>query len=140
MSVRQARRGPAASAEAERAQHEETVCFRAYLAWRRSHVEELLAGPLGAEVRALRAFLRRLAPDAPQPVTGRDLVEHVRAAAWLRGADDTTRARVRWMIGQAIRWAKARRGLDDDDPLPGEPQSARQAIAELLRHREETPP
>lgn len=128
------------SEAADRAAKDEGILFRQYLAWRRQQIIDLVAGPLGAEVTALRQFLRRLAPDAAQPATGRDLVDYMRGATRLRSADDGTRQVLRYMIGQAIRWAKAKRGQDDDDPLPGEPQSARQAVAEMLRHRMETPP
>ena len=145
MSVRQGR-GPAQrvlplSSAAEKAQRDERLLFRLYTGWRRSQIDDLLAGPLGDETRALRTYLRRLGPDAPDPLTGRDLVVHVAAADWLRGADDVSHATLRRMIGEALRWARTKRGLAPfDDPLWDQPESAGQKIHALLRDRVGGPP
>ena len=122
-------------AELLRRQDDETRLFRMYKAWRREQIDAALAGPHGTDVTALRVLLRRLAPDSRHPITGRDLVAWVEASA-LRQADETTRRTVMHMIGQAIRWAREKRGLPPyDDPLPGDPESAWQVVHGMLKSK-----
>lgn len=117
----------------EKAQRDEGILFRQFKAWRREQIEALCVGPHGAEVRALRTMLLRLGPKVPPPLTGRELVEHIEGAAWLRGADDHTRRVVLGMISAALAWGRQQRGLEPlDDPMWDQPKSAWIMIREML--------
>ncbi len=130
----------AATLIADKAQADGDRLFRMYKAWRREQIDAALAGPHGEHVATLRTLLRRLAPDAAKPITGRDLVAWVEASP-LRQADETTRRTAMHMIGQGIRWAREKRGLPGhDDPLPAEwggpgQESAWQGCKRLLNVR-----
>ena len=87
----------------------------------------VLAGAHGPAYRDLEAFLRRMTLE-----DGRALVAFVEASQ-LRAADALTRRLATRATGQRIRALKARAGLPDGDPLPGQPESAGQAIIRLLR-------
>ena len=84
-------------------------------------------GAYGAALRALEAFLRGMSLQ-----DGRLLVAFVEASP-LRGADAQARRLANRIVGDRIRALKAREGLDDSDPLPGQPESAGQAVRRLLR-------
>ena len=99
-------------------------------------MDDLLAGPHGGDVAALRVLLRRLGPQAAAPIGGRDLVAHVTHLGWLRGAPDGTRLQVLGLVGAALVWAREKRGLEPfDDPLWDQPPNAFQMIRDLLRER-----
>ena len=51
----------------------------------------------------------------------------------LRAADALTRRLALRIVGDRVRALKARAGLPDSDPLPGQPESARQSVQRLLR-------
>jgi hypothetical protein len=84
-------------------------------------------GAHGAALRALEAFLRGMSLQ-----DGKRLVAFVEASP-LRAADAQARRLATRIVGDRIRALKAREGLDDSDPLPGQPESAGQAVRRLLR-------
>lgn len=87
----------------------------------------VLNGPHGPALRDLEAFLRRLTLQ-----DGRALVEFVTASP-LRGVGGKAQQLALKVVGQRIRALKERAGLDNGDPLWGEPESAGQAVGRLLR-------
>ena len=97
---------------------------------RRAEADEraiVLNGSHGPAFRDLEAFLRRMSLQ-----DGRALVAFVDASP-LRGANPKTRRIATRITGERIRALKARAGLLDSDPLPGQPESAGQAVIRLLR-------
>jgi hypothetical protein len=107
---------------------ERTDLHRAWRAWRRGRVEELMAGPHGAAARALREFLAKMKiGDAAA------LIVAVGAGPW-READADIRFEVLSLVDHAIAALRERGGLPPfDDALPGEPATAFQVIREILR-------
>lgn len=88
---------------------------------------KVLNGAHGPAFRDLERFLRQISLD-----DGRALVAFIEASP-LRGADALTRRLATRAVGERIRRLKANDGRPDSDPLPGEPESARQAVVRLLR-------
>ncbi len=88
---------------------------------------KVLDGPHGPAFRDLEAFLRRMCL-----ADGRALVAFVEASP-LRVADVKTRRMATRAVGVRIRALKARAGLLDSDPMPGQPESAGQAVIRLSR-------
>jgi hypothetical protein len=107
---------------------ERTDLHRAWRAWRRERVEELMAGPHGAAARALRQFLAGMKiGDAEM------LLAAVESGPW-RDADADIRFEVLRLVGHAIMRVRERGGLAPfDDALPGEPPTAFEIIREILR-------
>jgi hypothetical protein len=102
--------------------------FRLWKRWRRERVETLLAGPHGAEGRALLEFLQAMSLD-----DGPRLVEFVRAAGW-HHADADTRFEILLLIDGAITALRERHGLPPfDDALPGEKPNTSLIIREMFR-------
>lgn len=103
---------------------------------RRRAIDRILReGPHGPAILALAAFLRRMSLG-----DGGVLVAFVEASP-LRGAPDDVRRHALGMVGDAIARVRRREGLAPvDDALPGQPMTAGQRVAELLRERLEEGP
>ena len=102
--------------------------LRLWKQWRHERVEALLAGPHGAEARALLAFLQAMSLD-----DGPRLVEFVRAGGWHR-ADPDTRFEILSLINATLTTLRERANLVPfDDLLPDEEPTAFLIIREMFR-------
>jgi hypothetical protein len=112
------RRLPAA---AEKNLADNSRLLRAWRRWRRERLNALLAGPYGAPVQALLAFLKTVTgPTA--------LIDFVRSGPW-SGADENTRYEVLSLLGAVITKRREKMGLAPfDDSLPGQPPNAFQIL------------
>ena len=99
---------------AQKREREARDLSRAYRLYKAQQLRELLEGPHGRNIVALRKFMRRLTiSDAPA------LISHVESLAWLWDITPERRALVRSMISAQIVRIRARAGLHPfDDPLP----------------------
>jgi hypothetical protein len=110
------------------ARKESAVLRRAWRAWQRKRVEELMAGPYGEAARELRGFLADMTMgDAAA------LVAAVENGPW-RQADADVRFEVLRLVDHAIVRLRETNSLPPfDDALPGEPPTAFEIIREALR-------
>jgi hypothetical protein len=117
-----------ASEQRDAALEERTRLLRAWRAWRRERVEELVSGPHGAAAQALRGFLAKMKlGDAAALITA------VQAGPW-READPDVRFEVLAMVDRAIVALRERHHLPPfDDALPGEAPTAFEIVREILR-------
>lgn len=99
---------------------EKAILLRRYNAWVRERREEIFAGPLGKEFRALAALLRTMTPSSAPA-----LIKFIENAAWIRMADADTRHEVLAMVSNGITQTRLNAGLPPfDDALPGEADNA----------------
>jgi hypothetical protein len=97
----------------ERAQNEQTELNKIAAAWRRARLDELLAGPYGHQIKALRSFLRTMTLDSAP-----DLVALIAGADWLHECDADTKFDCWHMVSRAIGNLRLRNGMAfADDPL-----------------------
>jgi hypothetical protein len=110
------------------ARKESAVLRRAWHAWQRERVEELMAGPYGEAARELRTFLADMTMgDAAA------LVAAVENGPW-RKADADVRFEVLRLVDHAIIQLREKNSLPPfDDALPGEPPTAFEIVREALR-------
>lgn len=95
---------------------------------RRQRIREAMEKAEHHGWRELTRALRRLDLERPG-----DLVDYIRGAAWIHAADKDTRYLVLSVIDTAIVRLRERNGLEPfDDALPGEPDTAFQAIRKLI--------
>jgi hypothetical protein len=131
-SPTKARQRAAAKRAASKAQSEgeSEKQAKVWRAWRRERREALLAGPHGADAKALLGFLRSMTLDSAA-----ELVEAVGRGPW-RQADDDTRFEILALVDEAIIALRERHELDPfDDALPftDEAPTAFLQIREALR-------
>jgi hypothetical protein len=113
---------------AEKALAERDDLFHLWKLWRKERLEALLAGPHGAAVRDLVAFLQTMALD-----DGDRLIEFVRAAGWAR-VDADTKFEVLSLINATIIALRERAKLPPfDDGLPDEAPATSILIREMFR-------
>jgi hypothetical protein len=112
-----------------KAEEEQRNIDRVAAAMRKARLEELMSGPNGAHIRALRSYLRVMTIDSAP-----ELIEYVTRSKWLRTADADTRYDVLGMISRGITSLRLRNGLEPfDDGLWDEEPSAFVIIREMLR-------
>jgi hypothetical protein len=112
---------------AEKAQNEQAEINKIAAAWRRARLEDLKTGPHGADVKALRSFLRAMTLESAQ-----DLVDYVARAQWLRDCDADTSFDCFDMICRAVTSLRMRNGLSPfDDPLGDERNAVLQIRMQL---------
>lgn len=102
--------------------------LRHYRRWQRQQIKLHLAQPHESEWRELTRWLARMTLD-----DGDALVEQVRNARWLLDADLATRQAALSVISERIITLRLINGYPPiDDALPGEPDTAFQAIRTIL--------
>jgi hypothetical protein len=124
--VRSERDAPMKLSEAEQAQADQSAQFRAYRRWKRAEVEAVLEPH--QEWKELSRLLRALSIE-----NAADLIEYVRAAGWLHGADLKTRQTALSAIANIIIRLRIANGYAPiDDSLPGEPPTVFEIIRKEL--------
>lgn len=119
---------PMKLSEMEQAQADQSTQMRAYRAWHRAEAK-VIEDRHGDDWRALVRVLRALSID-----NGDELIAHVRAAAWLHGADLHTRRVVLRTIANAIIKARLENGYAPmSDSLMDEPPTVFEIIRNELR-------
>lgn len=119
---------PMVASPADKKMFEQAQQMKRYRAAVRQRRDDLLAGPYGANIRALEKLLNDLSGSSPIA-----LVKYVQRAAWLRNAGDDTRHHVLSLVAEAIIRFRVRNGLSPfDDSLLDEPPTSFEQIRSIL--------
>ena len=120
-----------AKSKAEKALEEDQMLTVLWQRGERQRRRDLLAGPQGAEIKALIGFLKTMTLDSAP-----DLIAAVESAVWVKAMTNNDKIQVLQIIGEHIDRIHRAEGLDPpDDALWDEDPRARQVIRSLMEVR-----
>ena len=125
---KEAAKKAAVTREAKREEEEERILLSLFLADRRQEKDSLLAGPLGAQVKAILSFARGMTLESAP-----ELIDRVECAAWALDLSIDDRFVLLRLLNNAIVNLRVRNGLPPfHDALPDEAPRAFHRIKTML--------
>lgn len=118
----------ARSAQAEKDLAEEAQLLKLYRRERKKHLQSLLDGPFGADVRGLMAFMRTMTLSSAPALVGM-----VRKSIWVQALPEDHKYILLRLVSHGIAKVREKNGLAPfDDGCWGEPPRAFEQVKQII--------